>query len=412
LRSDDRFAAVPLIFLTGLEERVNYRRAMRLGADDFITKPFDIDDLLEAVEVRFKRVDSMRRQLSAHHAGTSFAALPPNSSQSQPAGAANDGTAALATSHPQSKTNSSAAHAISHLLSRTLPSNPGALRPSQAHEPVKIDGYRLIEKIGQGGTAQAFLAQSSAGGPLQVLKIFEIGSSGDGDQLRRFLHEYEVIAEVKHPSVARIYSQGFSGIYAYIGMEYFPGGDLRRLIKAGLDAPVALDFLRQIAQALKAIHALGIVHRDLKPDNLMLRVDGSLALADFGIAKRQDMQMTRTANGDVVGTPFYLSPEQALGESIDYRSDYYSLGVIFYELLVGDKPYRARTTKELFDLHAHAPVPQLPEHLAQYQLLLDGLMAKRREQRFASVNELLWALKACTATMPAESKPAQAAVAA
>jgi eukaryotic-like serine/threonine-protein kinase len=390
LRSDDRFAAVPLIFLTGLDDRVNFRRAMRLGADDYLTKPFEVDELLEAVEMRFKRVEAMTqralRDVSAPPAQTKASA---QLAATQPSAAAHNGPTGAAS------TQSTAAGA------KTV---PRSLPRAASGAPMRIEGYRLLKKIGQGGMSQVFFAQSERGGPPHVLKVIEIGASTDGEQLKRFLQEYELLADLRHPNVARIYSQGFSGNYAYIGMEYFFGGDLRKAIKTGIEPRRALDYLTQIAHALQAIHEVGIVHRDLKPDNLMLRGNGKLALADFGVAKHKDPRMTSTANGDIVGTPFYLSPEQALGAPVDHRSDYYSLGVIFYEMLTGNKPYKARTASELFDLHVHAPVPQLPAQLTQFQPLLDGLMAKQRERRFSDAHALLRAVPECDPTQENSSK--------
>jgi serine/threonine protein kinase len=172
-------------------------------------------------------------------------------------------------------------------------------------------------------------------------------------------------------------------------MEYFSRGDLRARIAAGVSAEAALSYVKQTAAALDAIHAAGIVHRDLKPDNLMLRKDGSLALADFGIAKHVAMLITDTAHGEVVGTPYYLSPEQATAQPVDQRCDLYSLGVILYEMLTGRKPYRASTAEVLLDMHANAPVPTLSSPYEALQPVLDRLMAKNRDERYASARAVL-----------------------
>ena len=140
---------------------------------------------------------------------------------------------------------------------------------------------------------------------------------------------------------------------------------------------------------LAAIHAVGIVHRDLKPDNLMFRQDGSLALADFGVAKQVSMKITDTGDGDIVGTPYYLSPEQALGQPVDARCDIYSLGVLAFELLTGRKPYHAGSAQELLNMHVHGPVPLLPPEHAHLQAVMESMMAKDREQRYPSAATLL-----------------------
>jgi class 3 adenylate cyclase len=263
-------------------------------------------------------------------------------------------------------------------------SHPGA----QAATHLLIEGYRILRQIGAGGMASIFLAQTKEHAAPQVLKIMRLDGMPADDGLQRFIQEYALLAQLHHPNVARIFKQDFSAGHAYIAMEYFPGGDLRARIGTGI------RYLKEIAAGLQAIHVAGIVHRDLKPDNLMLRQDGSLALADFGIAKQVSMLMMDTDHGDVVGTPSYLSPEQARGMAVDARSDLYSLGVMLYEMLTGQKPYRAATTRELLELHINAPVPELgPEHMT-LQPVLTRLMAKDRGLRYASAQALLDDLEA------------------
>jgi len=178
----------------------------------------------------------------------------------------------------------------------------------------------------------------------------------------------------------------------FIAMEYFPCGDLKARLQNPLSEHEAMDFLRRIAAALAAVHAQGILHRDLKPPNIMLREDGQVVLIDFGISKNIDHGTRSTAAGVLRGSPYYMSPEQAQGLELDARSDLYSLGVIFYEMLTGSKPYLGTTAMEVLQLHVSGAVPELPPELAQHQQLLEGMMAKSREERFASANDLLASL--------------------
>jgi class 3 adenylate cyclase len=252
-----------------------------------------------------------------------------------------------------------------------------------------IEGYRIIRKIGAGGMAEIYLAATDKPDELQVLKVMRMGDSGQGDTLQRFMQEFALLAQVKHPNVAKIHRQDFAGGYAYIAMEHLSRGDLRARIAEGVSTAEAISYIRQTAAALGAIHSVGIVHRDLKPDNLMLRADGSLALTDFGVAKHVAILITETAHDEVVGTPYYLSPEQAMGQPVDQRCDLYSLGVVFYELLTGAKPYRAKTVEELLNLHVHGPVPLLTPPHDHLQPVLERLMAKDREQRYPSAQAFL-----------------------
>ena len=264
----------------------------------------------------------------------------------------------------------------------------------QAGGQFLVEGYRVLRKIGEGAMASIFLADTGTGGPPLVLKVMRLDKAVEADGLQRFIQEFALLAQVNHRNVARIFSQDFSVGHAYIAMEYFPCGDLRARLQAPVDATAAVSYLKQAAAGLAAIHAVGIVHRDLKPENLMLRKDGTLALADFGVAKQVSMMITDTGDGDIVGTPYYLSPEQALGHAVDARCDIYSLGVMVYEMLAGHKPYRARSVRELLNMHVHAPVPRLPSPHEHLQPVLQQMMAKKHEQRYASAQALLDDLEA------------------
>jgi serine/threonine-protein kinase PpkA len=273
---------------------------------------------------------------------------------------------------------------------------PLDMTPASGTQPVAqsashflIEGYRILRKIGAGGMASIFLAQSDAGGPPQVLKIMRLDAFPAEDGLQRFIQEFALLAQVNHPNVAHIFRQDFSAGHAYIAMEYFSGGDLRARLREKIDTPTVISYLKQIAAGLGAIHAVGIVHRDLKPDNLMLRQDGTLAIADFGIAKHVSMLMMDTSHGNVVGTPSYISPEQAQGQLVDARCDLYSLGVLTYEMLTGRKPYHAATSEAMLNLHINGPVPVLDAPHADLQPVINRLMAKDRERRYPCALTLL-----------------------
>lgn len=260
---------------------------------------------------------------------------------------------------------------------------------AKADNEIELQGYRLIKKLGEGGMSQVFLAEHTATGAQHVLKLIRITEDDDGEILQRFISEYALISQIDHPNVAKIFAQGFSTSHAYIAMEYFPGGDLRRLMHDDIEIDVALAVLMQVAGALGAIHERGIVHRDMKPDNIMIRADGSLALADFGIATLKDTRLAVTAHGEVFGTPAYIAPEQASGQLTDHRADLYALGVMFFELLTGQKPYRASNTEALLYQHMNLGIPELPAQFVQLQPLVNAMMAKDPGQRVANAGLII-----------------------
>jgi serine/threonine protein kinase len=164
-------------------------------------------------------------------------------------------------------------------------------------------------------------------------------------------------------------------------------------MKAPLDPATALHFLAQIASALEAIHAVGVLHRDLKPANVMLRTDESLCLIDFGLAKANELDAELTGTREIFGTPYYMSPEQGHAELIDARSDLYSLGIVFYEMLIGRKPYTGASAMEVIYKHKRAELPAIAPQFASYEPLLKRLLAKSPEDRFQTARALLDAVE-------------------
>jgi serine/threonine protein kinase len=253
-----------------------------------------------------------------------------------------------------------------------------------------IKGYRFIRKLGSTEHSGVYLAERESTHMQIVLKVLrQMPSHGDGiDAFDRFLQEYETIAEMDHPNIVKIYDLGVSDDHAHIAMEYLDGGDLRVKIDNGVAQSDAVNYLRQIASGLSAVHEKNVLHRDLKPGNIMLRKDDSIALIDFGLAKQAKLKSAIANKGEISGTPYYMSPEQGHGSPVDVRSDIYSLGAIFFELLTKRKPYGGDTAMGIIYKHAQAAIPLLPPHLSHHQVLINLMMAKLPEDRLQSVTEI------------------------
>jgi serine/threonine protein kinase len=254
-----------------------------------------------------------------------------------------------------------------------------------------IKGYRFIKRIAVSEHSAVYLAKKESVDVNMVLKVLrQVPDVSDGlGAFDRFLQEYEMIAELDHPNIVKIYDLGVSDDHAHIAMEFVPGGDLRQRIDHGILLPDAVEYMRQIASALSRLHSLGILHRDLKPGNIMVRENGSLALIDFGLAKRMRLEQEITDHGEIFGTPYYMSPEQGHADEVDERSDVYSLGVIFYEMLTGRKPFLGADAMSIIVKHTKSPVPVLPHRLSKYQALLNLLLAKRPGDRLQTADEVL-----------------------
>ncbi len=254
---------------------------------------------------------------------------------------------------------------------------------------MEIPGYDVKRTIGRGGMATVYLAIQQSLDREIVLKTLDTTHDETGDFFERFMKEGRIIASLRHPHIVTIFDIGTADDCVYISMEYVDGGDLRGKIENRLAPVRGLDLLNKIGQALDYAHKKGIVHRDVKPVNILFRSDGTPLLGDFGIAKDFTVDKELTSTGTILGSPFYMSPEQAEGLPVDGRTDIYSLGVIFYEMLTGEKPYEGDSAIKVIMKHIQSPVPQLPPELDQFQPLLNRLMAKNRDQRIPDAGQLV-----------------------
>ena len=247
---------------------------------------------------------------------------------------------------------------------------------------IEIPGYKILRQLGRGGMATVYLALQESVQRDVALKVMSPALTVDPDFGERFLREARIAAKLHHRHVVGVHDVGREGDYHYIAMEYLAGGPLLNKDGEPREVPFALRVIREIAMALNYAHAKGFVHRDVKPDNILLRDDGSSALTDFGIARASDSATHMTRTGTVIGTPHYMSPEQARGRPLDGRADLYSLGIVLHELLTGRVPYHADDSLAVGIMHITQPIPILPERLQALQPLLGRMLAKQPDDRF------------------------------
>lgn len=257
---------------------------------------------------------------------------------------------------------------------------------------ILIPGFDIEGEIGEGAMATVYLATQRSLERKVALKIMAASLAADPTFCERFLREGRTLARLSHPHTVTIHDIGNVGPLYYMAMEYLPNGTLKERIAAGLTPEQGLRYIRQIASALGYAHEQGLVHRDVKPANILFRADGNAVLSDFGIAKSLDDRTQFTQAGFAVGTPSYMSPEQARGQEIDGRADLYALGVVLYEILVGELPYNGTDALSTALAHLTEPLPELPVHHGRYQDVLSRLLAKNPAERFPDANALLAAL--------------------
>jgi len=256
-----------------------------------------------------------------------------------------------------------------------------------------MDGYDIGEVIGRGGMGVVYRGLHTGLDRPVAVKFLSETLSGDPEFAGRFLREARICAKLDHPGIVRVYDTGTDAGRPYIVMELLEGETLRQRIKRGpMPEEEALAVARHVLAALANAHALGIVHRDIKPGNVFLCRSGAVKVMDFGIA-RAATEARLTGTGAQLGTPEYMSPEQVEGKTADHRSDLYAVGILLYEMLTGDVPFRGDTPIVILHMQVAKPPPQLPSTVSKR--VRAGVMkalAKRPEERFASAEEMFHGL--------------------
>lgn len=276
-----------------------------------------------------------------------------------------------------------------------------------------ISHYKILEKLGEGGMGVVYKAQDQKLDRFVAIKFLPAQLSSNADSKARFIQEAKAAAALNHPNILGVYEIDEQNGNIFFVMEYVDGITLKHHIvnfKSGIPVSQAIDWTIQIAQGLKAAHEKSIVHRDIKPENVMLAKDGKLKIMDFGIAKlRSNSGLTKT--GTSLGTLSYMSPEQAQGIAADHRSDIWSLGVVLYEMLTADLPFKAEHEAGLLYLivNEEPPIPSLMDRKIPHQMdaVIMKMLAKERSQRYQNTDELLKSLKETGHSIDSTPAPVQ-----
>jgi eukaryotic-like serine/threonine-protein kinase len=268
-------------------------------------------------------------------------------------------------------------------------------RPSSSMIGTVLSGrYRLEAKLGSGGMSTVYLARDETLDRAVAVKVMHREMSEQEDQLQRFRQEARAVAKLSHPNVVSVIDAGEDGGHPYIVFEYVKGETLKqRIARVGaLDTQEAIAYAIEVARGLGVAHARNMVHRDIKPQNVLIDEEGRAKLTDFGIS-RQLEEAGVTATGRVLGTTDYVAPEQAMGRGVDPRSDIYSLGVVIYEMLVGQVPFHADSQVGVAMKHVNEELPDVqrrrPEASAAVALVVERATAKNPAERYQAIGEMV-----------------------
>jgi len=274
-----------------------------------------------------------------------------------------------------------------------------------------VGPYRIIEQLGQGGMATVFKAYHPALDRYVAIKVLHPAFKEDPNFLARFQREARIVAKLEHPHIVPVYDFSEHKGMAYLVMRYIEGETLKAHLKEGpLPPERILEILKPVADALAYAHEQGVLHRDIKPSNVMLTPEGGIFLTDFGLARMAQSGESTLSQNVMVGTPQYMSTEQAKGEEVDERTDIYSLGVVLFEMLTGRVPFSADTPYAVIHDHIYTPLP-LPTTIkpdifpALEQVVLRAL-AKEKDDRYQKVTELVLAFESAVVEAASGITPA------
>jgi serine/threonine protein kinase len=253
--------------------------------------------------------------------------------------------------------------------------------------------YEILDKLGEGAMGVVYRARDTALGRVVAIKMLSAELGGEEELTERFQREAEAVGRLSHPNIVTVYDRGQTDGQLFMVMELLEGDDLRSLIEQRLPIPLAdrVRVLQQICEGLAYAHSRGVVHRDIKPANILVTTTGRVKILDFGLA-RVAARSTITRRGVLLGTPDYMSPEQASGKNADRRSDLFSAGSVFYEMLSLSKPFKGKTLHSvLYQILSEDPEPLLtlcPDLPARLAAVVHGMLRKDPEKRYPSMDRV------------------------
>ena len=355
---------------------------MRAGAVDYLNKRGLSDDrLMRALQAAWRCLQDGKNTGAGARAGKAHGFADAGSGKSD----------TPKSSRPDADVEDSPAWFKLPSISDDFPITPDEINAGTA----TMGKYQIVEFLGAGSSTQVFKAVAAGDSTAVALKILSPTKAGGEQSRDRFVREYELVKDIDNKHIIQIYEQHSDGEWPYMVMEYCARGDLGARMQHKLACEQAVKYAAQIAVGLHVAHEAGLVHRDIKPSNILFREDNTLVLVDFGIVKPRSKDLQEmTDEGKMVGTPSYISPEQARGEKLDGRSDLYALGVILFEMIEGRRPFTGATPIDVIFAHVQDPIPQLSQRQGALNDVVGRLLAKDRNERYATGKEVVAALRA------------------
>lgn len=260
-------------------------------------------------------------------------------------------------------------------------------------EHIDIPGYQCLETISNNVSLTLYAIRRKDSLPV-ALKLQRIAKESNANAVKRFNQELDLLSRLDHPNVIKIIDHGITDEYIYYSMEYVEHGDLSMTLEKGpIPGKTAKEYFLQVLNGVKALHEVNIIHRDIKAKNILFRTRNNPVIADLGSAKNLNGIGDITSHGEVIGTPYYMSPEQFSGKGIDHRTDIYSLGILFYEMIIGEKPYTGENIMEIVFKKSYEKPEKLPKSLCKYQDIIDAMLSINKEERFQKIDEVIAAVK-------------------